>query len=369
MRLLLEDCCGEFIVDRTKIVSESTPSGVSYKLIPGRFSVCDVGNGNGRRYPRRVWEKNMQEGSTLQESIRKNGCWGLLEHPEDGRIDLRSPIAIRVTKAELKENGEVVGEIKVLDTAEGKKLQVLIDEGYNPLVSSRGFGSLIKGSDGLDEVQEDFVCEGWDVVIKPSFANAELFPKRDALDVVTATESQKNLKPEIKESKVSTGAAPADTSVKQHKQPENIMDLKQIREQLSALRGVDVKSPQRFAESMSRLDDLHRAVASYVSENAKAAWDGQKLHDEISTLEKTFSETAQAPQLVATKLREDSAKLLKVTAAVAKTAETYKAKLGEALKKHNSNVELIEELTKRGRGWKARAEMLEAKLNKLEEAY
>jgi hypothetical protein len=374
-KMLLEDCCGEFVVDRTKIVSESTPEGVNYKTIPGRFSVAGVGNGNGRVYPLPVWEKNLQPGSNLQETISKNACFGLLEHPEDGRIDLRSPIAIKVTMAKLLENGEVHGEIKVLDLPEGRKLQVLIDEGYNPLVSSRGFGSLVKRSDGLDEVQEDFICEGWDVVIKPSFANAELFPNRSkaalgALDIVT-TESKKDLKTEIKESKPSTGAAVAEASVPQQKQQNNMMDLKEIKERLNALRGSDVSklSPSRFAEGMSHMNELHNHVACYVAENAKSSWDGNKLHDEISSLEDSWSKSAQAPQVAANKLREDNVKLLKVASAVVRTAETYRGKLGEACKKHQSNVELIEELTKRGRGWKARAESLEAKYAALSESY
>ena len=94
-----------FIVDRSKVpVSESRPNGQSYKRIPGRFSVCDCVNGNNRRYSRRVWEKNLTPGSPLQESIKKNAAFGLLEHPKDGIVTLQSPISHQVIKAEMFES-------------------------------------------------------------------------------------------------------------------------------------------------------------------------------------------------------------------------------------------------------------------------
>ena len=179
----------DFIVDRSKpFVSESRNNG-KFTRIPGRFSVCDCVNGNGRRYSKRVWEKNLATGSPLQEAITRNAAFGLLEHPKDGMISLLSPISHKVTKAELRESKdatgktvwEVVGEIEIIETEEGKKLLALIEADYNPMVSSRGFGSLVRANDGIDDVQEDYICESWDVVIKPSFATAELVPQRPAL--------------------------------------------------------------------------------------------------------------------------------------------------------------------------------------------
>ena len=175
-----------FIVDRsTPFVTESR-NGVTFTRIPGRFSICDSVNGNNRRYPKKVWEKNLSDGSTLKEAIKKNAAFGLLEHPADGRISLLSPICILVTDAKLQPGRdgnqpitEVVGELVLLNTAEGQKLKALIEVGYNPLVSSRGFGSVIKGTDGIDEVQDDYVCEGWDVVLRPSFDKAELWVPRE----------------------------------------------------------------------------------------------------------------------------------------------------------------------------------------------
>ena len=171
-----------FFVDRTKpIVFEARADGRSSR-IPGRFSICDCVNGNNRRYSKRVWEKNLQTGSALREAMKRNAAFGFLEHPKDGIVDFLSPISHHVTEADLKEEKgttgkmvcEVHGTIEILETPEGGKLKALIEGGYNPMVSSRGYGSLEKGTDGVDNVCDDYVCEGWDVVIKPSFDTAEL---------------------------------------------------------------------------------------------------------------------------------------------------------------------------------------------------
>jgi hypothetical protein len=207
-QLLVEGYTGSFpfIVDRSKpIISESRANGQNVWRIPGRFSECDKVNGNNRRYSRKVWEKNLTEGSTLQTLIKENSAFGLLEHPADGKVDLNSPISHAVTKAVMESEGTITGEITIIDCGEnspGRKLKSLIEFGYNPRVSSRGFGSLLRDTAGVDDVQEDYVCEGWDCVIKPSFDNALLTPDRPALDtvlgkkndeVVVTTESLENL--------------------------------------------------------------------------------------------------------------------------------------------------------------------------------
>src|SRR5512139_1627004 len=257
---LIEGVTGAFpfIVDRSKTpVAESRPNGSSFHRIPGRFSVCDCVNGNNRRYSKRVWEKNLQPGSVLQESITRNAAFGLLEHPKDGIVTLLSPISHHVTKAAMVESKdaqgqpvyEVVGEIALLDTEEGKKLKALIEGGYNPLVSSRGYGSLEKAPDGVDEVKEDYVCEGWDVVIKPSFEQAELSPDRSSTNAQMAQPVAPNPQAEsvqpkaaaptnaaqpvnLKESSPSTGVVAKPIS--ETKTRTNNMELNEIKSRIDS---------------------------------------------------------------------------------------------------------------------------------------
>ena len=392
---LIEGVTGAFpfIVDRSKTpVAESRPNGGSFHRIPGRFSVCDCVNGNNRRYSKKVWEKNLQSGSILQESIQRNSAFGLLEHPKDGIVTLLSPISHHVTKAEMIESKdaqgqavcEVVGEIVLLDTDEGKKLKALIEGGYNPLVSSRGYGSLSKATDGVDEVQEDYVCEGWDVVIKPSFEQAELTPDRSSTSARMAEPVAPNPQAEsvqstpaapttvaqpvtLKESSPSTGAVAKPIS--ETKTRTSTMELNEIKSRIDSLRNVDPAKAKRFAESMTQVEELHQQVAEWAAADPKRSWDAQKLHQTLESIAEGFTETVKAPAKEAKRLTEQNTKLMKVINAVASTAVTYKKKLGETLKADGSRVKMIEELTRRGQGWQRIAESRKQKFVTLEKDF
>lgn len=351
-RMLLEDAFGVFQPDRKHIVFESMPSGRQCARISGRLSLCDTVNGNNRRYSRRVWEKNLKEGSPLQEAIKRNAAFGLLEHPADGQVDLRSPIAILVTKAVLTEdNGVPVvdGEILILGTPEGQRLVALIEAGWNPTVSSRGYGSLVKGPDGVDEVQDDYVCEGWDVVIKPSFSKAVLMPEREQLQVNRETTLSSST-PQLTSLKES---APPST---QPKKTCNTM-IQEIRNRLTALKGVDTSklTPAQYANGIAEMQELHQKAADYLAEDAKRSWEVNKLHAEISELEAAWS-AAMKPTSELAKLQEDYNKLLKVTNAVVESAVKLKKLLGERTAQVANLQELLEHTLERGKSWKLRAE-------------
>lgn len=395
LQYLAEGIAGAFpfIIDRTKVpVSESRPNGGSLTRMPGRFSVCDCINGNNRRYSKRVWEKNLETGSILQESIAKNGAFGLLEHPKDGVVTLESPISHQVTKAEMIETAgadgkkiyEVTGEISLYSTPEGNKLKALIEGGYNPLVSSRGYGSLEKSADGVDEVKEDYVCEGWDVVIKPSFENAELSPDRSTTTAQVAAPYTPNPQAESKlavDAKAKAAAiTPPLQNLKESSKPStgpekisetktntnNTMELNDIKMRLAALRNTDPAKPLRFAESMSQVEEMHQAVAEWQSVDPKRSWEGTKLHKTLDSIAQGFTETVKLPAKEAKRLTEQNGKLMRVINAVAQTAVAYKKKLGETLKSDGSRVKMIEELTRRGQGWQRIAESRKGKFVKTE---
>jgi hypothetical protein len=381
---LVEGATGAFpfIVDRSRpFVSEARQGGVSITRIPGRFSICDAVNGNNRRYSRQVWEKNLAEDSALMLSIKRNSAFGMLEHPKDGQISLLSPISHLVTDAKLtkttdaagKEIAEVHGEIALVGTDEGKKLTALIEAGYNPLVSSRGYGSLVKGSDGVDDVQPDYVCESWDVVMKPSFDNAELMPERKedkpmkeaVTEVRTVTEDQKPISAPGSAAESAT-AAPASVTEQKTQVPQPPMiTLNELKSKVQGLRAMDTTKldPAGFAEGMGLMESVHQDIADYAAEDPKRSWDSQKLHEEVKAIAQQWVEAAMAPARKAAKLQEDNNKLLAVVGTVTKTAMTYKGKLTEATKGIEKQSKLIESLTQRGqtlltrgRGWMRVAE-------------
>lgn len=365
-----------FIVNRSKPFVKEDRNGISFTRIPGRFSICDCINGNNRRYAKRVWEKNLAEGSVLRQSIARNAAFGLLEHPDDGRISLQSPICILVTDAKLQSTkdestqkpiDEVVGEIIVLETAEGQKLRALIDVGYNPLVSSRGFGSVVRASDGVDEVQEDYICEGWDVVLRPSFEKAELFVSRESQqqeskpaapvkEEKALAENQAPILPQAASSPAAAAAAPVAASANQQL-TEKVMTINEIKSRIGALKGTGVpKDPARFSEGMSEMAQLHQEIANFVAEDAKRSWNGTQLHEELSRIEHTWSEAAQAPAKTAAKLSENYQKVLKVTKVLGEAAIGIRKRLSETLRQNAEATQLIEELTERGQAWMAHAD-------------
>jgi hypothetical protein len=388
-QLLQEGLIGAmpFIVDRAAKPVVESRNGVTYTRIPGRFSICDSVNGNNRRYPRPVWEKNLAEGSPLRQMIARNAAFGLLEHPKDGQVSLNSPICILVTDAKLQPGSdktgkpvhEVVGEITLLNPTlipESARLSALIEVGYNPLVSSRGFGSVIKDSQGVDEVQDDYICEGWDVVMKPSFETAELSPARESapepdtknessLSESTApTEPATNLKVE---SAPSPAPAPAVSSTKPQQHETVTMDITSIKSRIGALRSARVPTePQRFAEGLNEMATLHQEVANFVAEDAKRSWEGTKLHDAIKGMEALWSESAQAPAKQASRLTESYKKALRVTRALAETAVGLKKKLVEKSKLAAEAGTLVEQLTERGQKWVAYADKLKTQNDDLD---
>lgn len=390
-----------FFADKvpTNLVQEDLGDGRKGWRIPGRFSESDVVNGNGRRYRKHVWEKNLQEGSTLRKLIGENSAFGLLEHPKDGQVTLESPISHAVTAVKMDENGVVTGEITIIDYGDnspGRKLKALIEQGYNPRVSSRGFGSLVKGTDGIDEVQDDYVCEGWDVVIKPSFESAVLAPDRTsspALDTVLGrneskpakaedkpiTETTTDLKPEPNQDSqpatpASTASAPtAEATTKQTVITESTttMNINEVKQRIAQLRSTDTSklTPKLFAEGVAVMAELHNAVATYVAEDAKRSWEGTKLHQEIESLENAWASAQTAPTRTALKLKENQNKVLHVCKNLVETALKYKNALAESLKASASQQKLIEEITTNGQGWMALANRRKAKLNFMEKKY
>lgn len=359
-----------FIVDRKIPFVTENRNGAAFTKIPGRFSICDSVNGNNRRYPKKVWEKNLTEGSALRQAIAKNAAFGMLEHPTNGQISLQSPICILVTEAKLqpatdaagKQVNEVVGEIIVLNTPEGQKLRALIEAGYNPLVSSRGFGSVVRASDGVDEVQDDYVCEGWDPVLKPSFETAELWAHQEGQKPLAVQPEVALAEGQAPQSapvaSAPAAAAPAPRAEAQKPITENkSMDLNNIKSQITAFTGQKVPTdPKRFAEGLGAMNQLHQEIANYVAEDGKRSYQGSQLHEELQRVETAWASTAMAPSKQVTKLAENNVKTLRVTKLVVEAAVGLRRKLAESLSQNAEATQLVEELTERGQAWVAVAD-------------
>lgn len=152
-----------------KIVEElnEATSEKSY-FIEGIFMQAEQKNRNGRVYPKKTLMDEVNRYNA--EYVQKNRALGELNHPQGPTVNLdRVSHMIK----ELREQGnDVYGKAKIMDTPMGDIAKNLIKEGAKLGVSSRGMGSLKQNSNGVNEVQKDFMLAAVDIVADPSAPNA-----------------------------------------------------------------------------------------------------------------------------------------------------------------------------------------------------
>ena len=367
MKLLLEDTW-QFRPDlaKSKITESKVAGGTTTRRsrrIPGTLAEADVEGGNGRIYPRNVWEANLKEGSALRKKISEGAAWGLLEHPKDGIVDLSSPIAFQLVDVTITESGKLEGTIEIYeDLPEGHKLSVLIDNGWVPKVSSRGMGSIIKNSAGKDIVDVDYVCEGWDAVATPSFTNAVLRP-----DKLTSAEALATTQfPAVGRVSESATECPKEAAPKAVRK-DPLMNMTQVRESLPSLRSFvpSKATPAQIAEGFARITECHRALSAEAA-NAQNAWDCSRLHEELNGITSDWTKQLDAPKEEVARLTESNKRLVTLTETAVKTVKQYRGQLTETNKKNHNMRKMLEALVGKVRGWKTVCETREGKAAKLQ---
>ena len=137
------------------------PSG--NPLVEGILATAEVKNGNGRYYPKDLWEREIDK---YMSCVRENRATGELDHPDSSIISLKNVSHII---RDIQWNGDkVIGKIEILPTVSGNILKALIENNVMVGVSSRGMGSLKPLGEGTMEVQDDFELLCWDFVSTPS---------------------------------------------------------------------------------------------------------------------------------------------------------------------------------------------------------
>ena len=137
------------------------PSG--NPLVEGILATAEVKNGNGRYYPKDLWEREIDK---YMSCVKENRATGELDHPDSSIISLKNVSHII---RDIRWNGDkVIGKIEILPTVSGNILKALIDNNVMVGVSSRGMGSLKPLGEGTMEVQDDFELLCWDFVSTPS---------------------------------------------------------------------------------------------------------------------------------------------------------------------------------------------------------
>lgn len=144
------------------MLTEGKLSGRGNPMVEGILATAEVKNGNGRYYPKELWEREIDK---YMESVKENRALGELDHPESSVINLKN-VSHNITDM-WWDGDKVLGKIEILPTPSGNILKALIENNITVGVSSRGMGSL-EDRNGVLEVQDDFELLCWDFVSTPS---------------------------------------------------------------------------------------------------------------------------------------------------------------------------------------------------------
>jgi hypothetical protein len=147
---------------RGLMLTEGKLSNRGNPMVEGILATAEVKNGNGRYYPKELWEREIDK---YMESVKQNRALGELDHPESSVINLKN-VSHNITEM-WWDGDKVLGKIEILPTPSGNILKALIENNITVGVSSRGMGSL-EDRGGVLEVQDDFELLCWDFVSTPS---------------------------------------------------------------------------------------------------------------------------------------------------------------------------------------------------------
>ena len=151
-------------------------------ILAGRLQKADAKNGNGRVYPRKTLQREVENYKKL---VQEKRALGELDHPDSSVIELKNASHI-VTHIEMR-NDEVIGKLRLLDTPAGRIAKDLIRGGVKLGVSSRGLGST-KDQGGTTMVQDDFQLICFDLVSEPSTTGAFLFKEHKEPNIFTKSD-------------------------------------------------------------------------------------------------------------------------------------------------------------------------------------
>lgn len=162
-------------------ITEAVKTENGNLMVEGRLQTAETKNGNGRYYPRKILEREVN--NYIEGPVKDNRALGELDHPDSSIINLKN-VSHNIKKI-WWDGDDVVGKIEILPTPSGNILTELFKNGITVGVSSRGMGSLQPNSGGVQEVQDDFELLCWDFVSTPSTPGAYVHPIHEGLNSYT----------------------------------------------------------------------------------------------------------------------------------------------------------------------------------------
>jgi hypothetical protein len=156
--------------------------------IVGIFSSAETKNANGRIYPKRILEREINK--FINDKVKNKCAIGQLNHPTTPEGDLEKA-AILVESLEWK-GVNVVGKAKILNTPCGNIVKNLLNDGVRIGVSSRGLGDV--NESGI--VEDTFNLLTYDIVANPSNIGSWVNGIYEGREYLTDQEIEKRAKKE-----------------------------------------------------------------------------------------------------------------------------------------------------------------------------
>ena len=178
LREYYELCDGGICHDLLTEAEKLKVQGGAY-ILSGVMQRAEVTNGNGRVYPRKILEREIQN---YRKMVSERRALGELDHPDDSVINLKN--ASHLVTDIWMEGNNVMGKIEILSTPSGNILKDLIDAGVKLGISSRGLGSLKKKGE-KNYVEDDFQLICFDMVSEPSTPGAYMMTESKVPNIFT----------------------------------------------------------------------------------------------------------------------------------------------------------------------------------------
>jgi len=148
-------------------------------FLVGVVQRADAENGNGRRYPRKILEREVVNYMKL---VRESRSVGECDHPGDDRVEIELKNVSHVITDLWWEGQDLKGKLKILNTPCGQIVSNLVKDGITLGISSRGLGSTRQDTRGNTIVEDDFQLICWDIVSEPSTQGAFVTPLREGVN-------------------------------------------------------------------------------------------------------------------------------------------------------------------------------------------
>lgn len=167
-----------FNIANLVITESKTSNGESRMRVRGKIQEAEVENGNGRKYPKPILEREFNK--YVEGPVKSRTALGELDHPDSSIINLNN-VSHLITKI-WWEGNNVMAEIELLNTPSGRIAQEIVSAGIPLGISTRGMGSVKQVNENTVEVQDDFDLLCADLVSTPSTPNAYQYKINENLD-------------------------------------------------------------------------------------------------------------------------------------------------------------------------------------------